>query len=134
MGNGMVQEVAVTAYDDGELLDLEKEFDAAYAVWEAAFEAAGFGSSQATEAADAVLNEIVDRLLGARAKSAAGLRVKFKVWRLWIGGGAEWHDGSEASAIMQSLWSDVTEMVEPGASSAQAHRSPADALIGRSTN
>ncbi|MGP0092374.1 MAG: hypothetical protein ACLPKB_20805 [Xanthobacteraceae bacterium] len=79
-------------------------------MWEAAFEAAGFGSIQATDAADAVLDEIVDRLLGTRAKSAAGLRVKFKVRRLWIGGGAEWHDKSEASAIVQSPWSDVTVM------------------------
>jgi hypothetical protein len=126
----VVQEIPMGAYDDAELLGLEREFDAGYAEWETAFEAAGFGSSNVTEAAGAVLDDIVERLLGTRAKTVAGLRVKFKVWRHWIGGRAEWDDGSEAAAVMRSLWSDVNEMAEASMTPAGAD---GDAAAARST-
>ena len=97
---------------DAELLAMETDFDAAYALWREAD--TNHRSNKGHRAALA----IADRLADMQATRPAGMRMKIKALRFLLHAGFD-HIGPtndipeyayEGGHLMRSLWADVCEM------------------------
>jgi hypothetical protein len=90
-----------------ELLALEAEFDAAREA------AAACSDDRTLDVVDAVLNQVIDRIIKAPASTKAGLRVKFKAWYWWAGFAYVWFDETMDVDGMQELWSRTVSIYRP---------------------